>query len=81
MLPADVQAMVIAKVAKTLKPGGRFLFTSPREALRWRDGMTDEESVSLGAAVYERLLSARGLSITGHAVDEGENYYYFCVKQ
>jgi 2-polyprenyl-3-methyl-5-hydroxy-6-metoxy-1,4-benzoquinol methylase len=80
LLPADVQAMAIAKVAKALKPGGRFLFTSPREEIRWKDGMTDEESVSLGALIYEQLLSAQGLTVTGHAVDEGENYYYFCVK-
>jgi SAM-dependent methyltransferase len=81
LLPADVQVAVIAKVAKALKPGGRFLLTSPREALRWKDGMTDEESVSLGAEAYEALLLAQGLAVTGHAVDEGENYYYFCVKE
>ena len=80
LLPADVQATVIAKVAKALKLGGRFLFTSGREEIRWKDGMTDEESVSLGAQVYEQLLSDHGLAVTGHAVDEGENYYYFCGK-
>ena len=43
--------------------------------------MTDEESVSLGAEVYEAMLLAQGVAVTGHAVDEGENYYYFCMKQ
>ena len=81
LLPADVQAVVIAKVAEALKPGGRFLLTSTREAVRWKDGMTGEESVSLGAEAYEAMLLAQGLALTGHAVDEGENYYYFCVKQ
>jgi SAM-dependent methyltransferase len=81
LLPAEVQVTVIAKVAKALKPGGRFLFTSSREPVRWKDGMTDEESVSLGAEAYEALLLAQGLAVTGHAVDEGENYYHFCVKQ
>ena len=81
LLPADVQALVIAKVAEALKPGGRFLLTSTREAARWKDGMTDEESVSLGAEAYEAMLLAQGLAVTGHAVDEGENYYYFCEKQ
>ncbi len=81
LLPPDVQADVIAKVADALKPGGRFLFTSSREKQRWRDGMTDEESVTLGAEAYETMLLAQGLAVTGHAFDEGENYYYFCVKQ
>jgi len=80
LLPEDVQAVMIARVAAALKSGGRFLFTSGREPARWKDGMTDEESVSLGAEAYEGLLLAQGLTVIGHASDEGENYYYFCVK-
>ena len=81
LLPADVQALVITKVAEALRAGGRFLLTSPRGPVRWKDGMTDEESVSFGAEAYEAMLLAQGLAVTDHAVDEGENYYYFSVKQ
>jgi len=81
LLPEAIQTSVIARVGRVLKPGGRFLFTAPREVVCWKDGMTDEESVSLGAEVYEAMLLAQGVAVTGHAVDEGENYYYFCMKQ
>ena len=81
LLSEDAQALVIAKVARTLEPGGRFLFTAPRQACSWRDAQTGQPSRSLGAAHYERLLAAGGLRLLGTATDEGENHYYFARKQ
>ena len=76
LLPADVQPLMIAKVAGALNPGGHFLFTAPKQPQTWVDVLTRLESVSLGQARYEEILRAEGLEITADAVDEGENYYY-----
>lgn len=80
LLKPEAQALVIAKVAGALNPGGRFLFTAPKEPLEWLDGMTDRRSESLGAQTYERLLRDAGLVWVADAVDEGENHYYFVEK-
>jgi SAM-dependent methyltransferase len=80
LLPPKAQALVLEKVARALKPGGRFLFTAPKEPLDWLDGMTELPSRSLGAPTYERLLRDAGLAWVGDAYDEGENYYYFVER-
>ena len=80
LLTAAAQALVIEKVARALNPGGRFLFTSPKEPVEWLDGMTDRPSQSLGAQTYERLLRDAGLTWVADAQDEGENYYYVVEK-
>jgi 2-polyprenyl-3-methyl-5-hydroxy-6-metoxy-1,4-benzoquinol methylase len=49
LLPANVQGAVIHKVAGALNPGGKLLFTSPKEPVVWRDALTGRESISLGA--------------------------------
>jgi SAM-dependent methyltransferase len=77
LLTPPAQALVIEKVAGALNPGGRFLFTAPREPVEWLDGMTDRPSQSLGAETYERLLRGAGLTWVAAAQDEGENHYYF----
>ena len=77
---AAAQAQVIEKVARTLKPHGRFLFTAHKEPVEWLDAMTGRPSRSLGAATYERLLHSAGLLWVGEAQDEGDNYYYFVEK-
>ena len=81
LLEPAVQADVIHKVARALRPGGRFLFTAPEQPLEWRDAMTGQPSHSLGAETYERLLRAVGLSCVGEAQDQGENHYYFVEKR
>jgi SAM-dependent methyltransferase len=81
LLEPEAQALVIAKVARALNPGGRFLFTAPEQPLEWLDAMTDRRSQSLGARTYERLLLDAGLTLVGGAQDEGENHYYFVEKQ
>jgi 2-polyprenyl-3-methyl-5-hydroxy-6-metoxy-1,4-benzoquinol methylase len=80
LLPAELQTIVLGRVAKALNPGGRFLFTASREVVRWNDSLTGRESVSLGAGAYANILAAEGLEVIGNASDEGENYYYFVVK-
>jgi 2-polyprenyl-3-methyl-5-hydroxy-6-metoxy-1,4-benzoquinol methylase len=80
LLPGDVQAVVIGKVARALKRGGRFLFTSPREAVTWLDALTGRESVSLGMEGYRRILQNEGLTLVGEQLDEGKNHYYFVTK-
>src|SRR3954447_6589950 len=71
LLDPAAQALVIEKVAGALNPGGRFLFTAPKEPLTWLDGMTGHPSQSLGAQTYARLLRAAGLTWVDNAQDEG----------
>ncbi len=44
LLEPVAQALVIEKVAGALNPGGRFLFTAPKEPLAWLDTMTGRPS-------------------------------------
>lgn len=80
LLPANVQRSLIFRVASALNPGGRFLFTSPRQTCTWADLTTGRESLSLGDDAYITLLSEAGLGLVGHDTDEGENYYYHARK-
>jgi SAM-dependent methyltransferase len=80
LLEPAAQALVIEKVARSLEPQGRFLFTAPRQPLEWSDGMTARRSQSLGEHAYERLLRNAGMTWVAGAQDEGENHYYFVEK-
>lgn len=80
LLPEDDQRRVIGRVAGALEPGGRFLFSAPRERCEWRDLLTGRPSRSLGEEEYDRLLRASGLRLAGCHVDEGENHYFDAVK-
>lgn len=80
LLPADVQAIVIGKVARALNPGGKFLFTSPQKAVTWLDSLTGRTSISLGVQAYEEILSAAGLILVGETFDEGDNHYFLVSK-
>jgi SAM-dependent methyltransferase len=80
LLKPEAQGLVIEKVARALNPGGRFLFTAPKEPLEWFDAMTGRPSQSLGAPTYERMLRDCGLTWVDEAQDEGENYYYFVER-
>jgi hypothetical protein len=71
LLEAEAQRIVLAKVTDALAPGGRFLFTAPRETGAWRDAMTVHESRSLGAAEHEGLLCGLGLEVSSGVIDEG----------
>ena len=80
LLPPDIQTILIGKVASVLNSGGKFLFTSPRDAFTWKDIQTGRECLSLGLEKYHDMLRAAGLVLVGEASDEGENYYYFVSK-
>jgi hypothetical protein len=60
--------------------GGRLLFTSSGKPALWKDGMTDLESVSLGAEQYRKLLGAVGIAVMEEYEDEGERHYFDAVK-
>jgi SAM-dependent methyltransferase len=80
LLDMDDQHRVLRGVAQALEPGGRFLFSAPREACEWRDVLTGRLSRSLGRQEYERLLDASGLRLLGCRFDEGENHYFDAVR-
>lgn len=81
LLAADAQVALIHRVAPVLRPGGRFLFTSPEQACTWTDVLTGRQSVSLGKEVYEVTLAEAGLELLDEYQDEGENYYYDAWKR
>ena len=76
LLAADSQRELIRRLAATLKPGGRLLFTAPRQVCLWDDLLTGRPSISLGAEAYRRIMIDSGLRLAGEHVDEGDNYYY-----
>jgi cyclopropane fatty-acyl-phospholipid synthase-like methyltransferase len=80
LLRPEAQSQLIHKVARALKNGGRFLFTSPWQVCQWSDNLTGQTSVSLGSEEYRRVLEAEGLVLVGEADDEGENHYFLALK-
>ena len=81
LLEEESQRRLIAKMAEALKPGGQLVFTAPHERVEWIDSITERPSRSLGAAEYERLLNEAGLKVTPGTTDEGENYYFYAVRE
>lgn len=80
LLPEDAQRSLIDRVAQALSPGGRFLFSAPRETGSWSDVLTDQTSISLGEAEYLKRLEASGLTFVAHHLDEGGSHYYEAQK-
>ncbi len=80
LLDEDDQRKLLTKVAHVLEPGGRFLFSAPREVCRWRDTLTDRVSMSLGEDAYATHLNSLGLRLDDCRSDEGGNNYYEAVK-
>jgi len=80
LLDVEDQRRLIRRFADLLVPSGRLLFTSPAKHGRWKDVMTDLESISLGAEEYRKQLQAAGLTIADEYEDEGENHYFEAVK-
>lgn len=74
------QRKLLASVARVLEPGGRFLFSAPREVCQWHDTLTGRASISLGADAYAAHLASVGLRLDGCRSDEGGNNYYDAVK-
>ena len=80
LLDADTQRELIRKVAQALTSGGRFLFTAPRQACTWMDILTGGRSLSLGAEVYEAILTGAGLALVDEYLDQGDNHYFDARK-
>jgi 2-polyprenyl-3-methyl-5-hydroxy-6-metoxy-1,4-benzoquinol methylase len=80
LLAEEAQRSLILRAGAALKPGGRFLFSSPAQACTWLDLMTGRESRSLGAAAYAAILSEARLTLVAEYRDEGESDYYDAVK-
>ena len=80
LLTPEIQFRLIHKVGQALTTGGHFLFTSPCQLCRWEDNWTGRESVSLGAETYTAILAQARLSVSGHYLDEGDNYYFAAIK-
>jgi 2-polyprenyl-3-methyl-5-hydroxy-6-metoxy-1,4-benzoquinol methylase len=80
LLGENDQRKLFGKVATALEPGGRFLFSAPREACRWNDTLTGRVSVSLGQGAYSALLVSVGFRLNDCQSDEGGNNYYEAVK-
>jgi SAM-dependent methyltransferase len=81
LLPEAAQAAVIARVGQVLEPGGRFLFSAPRERCGWEDSLTGRRSWSLGEARYGALLDAAGLETVGSHRDDGGSHYCEAVAR
>lgn len=81
LLTPETQRMVIQNISTILNCGGKFLFTSPREAVTWTDVRTGRKSVSLGSSKYQFLLSSVGMSLIAEYDDEGSNHYYEAKKE
>lgn len=80
LLDADTQTELIRKVAQTLAPGGRFLFTAPRQVGTWTDILTGRPSQSLGVESYEAILTGAGLTLVDEYLDEGQQHYFSARK-
>jgi SAM-dependent methyltransferase len=80
LLPENTQKDLIRRVAEVLDRGGRFLFTSPAQAVTWTDILTEKASVSLGAATYKAILADAGFALAAEYDDKGGNHYYDAVR-
>lgn len=81
LLSPDDQRELVRRTAQALTPGGRWLFSAPRQAAAWTDILTGRASRSLGAEKYERVLAHSGLRIIDEQVDEGGARYYDTRKE
>ena len=80
LLSEDDQRRLIEKIGKALAPGGRFLFSAPRQRCIWNDVQTGQVSLSLGKVDYERLLAGAHMRLTNTYVDESDNHYCEAVS-
>jgi SAM-dependent methyltransferase len=80
LLAERAQVCLLSRVAKILRPGGRFLFTAPIEVGAWKDVTTSLESRSLGKRRYKEALYKSGFRLLETRQDEGANNYYDAQK-
>lgn len=81
LLPEKTQTQLIPRIAKALKPKGKFLFSAPKQKCDWVDVLTGQTSWSLGADRYAAILNPCGLTVTATHTDAGGSHYYEAVKR
>jgi 2-polyprenyl-3-methyl-5-hydroxy-6-metoxy-1,4-benzoquinol methylase len=80
LLSPEQQQLLLQRIAHSLNPRGRLLFTAPAKPALWNDVMTGLQSRSLGAEEYKTQLHSLGLSLLNEHEDEGQNHYYEAIK-
>lgn len=80
LLPAVVQHQVLAKMAHSLRQGGKMLFSCPVQVCQWQDLSTGLMSESLGKDAYQRMLNSLNMVCVAEFTDEGANHYYCFAK-
>ncbi|MGF1544375.1 MAG: class I SAM-dependent methyltransferase [Parvularculaceae bacterium] len=80
LLPPDGQRTLLRRVAEALRPGGRLLFSAPRQVCAWRDSLTGRPSSSLGADEYACVLAEADVSVVDERADEGGTHYFDARK-
>lgn len=80
LLDEALQRTLVERIAASLLPGGRFLFTAPTRRCTWIDVLTGRESRSLGRDAYLAALAAAGMVLECEYVDAGENHHFACRR-
>lgn len=80
LLSSDTQIKLLKKISKSLNPGGKLLFTAPKQKTEWEDLLTKNKSKSFGAKRYKEILLEYDVRIIKEFKDEGENFYLEGVK-
>ncbi len=81
LLEPETQRALIPHLSTALEPGGRLLFSAPRQVCEWDDLLTGRRSWSLGDREYRALLNAAGLDVTDAYADSGGTWYYDAQKR
>lgn len=81
LLEEERQVEVFQKLSSALVPGGRLLFSAPKQTATWTDLLTKNPSWSLGAETYQSLLEQSGFSLIATHEDEGGSHYYEAKRQ
>ena len=81
LLSTTTQRKLLRRLSRVVKPGGRLLFTAPRDACSWTDILTGRVLMSLGSEEYEAILCREGMSLAEGFRDEGGNYYHDVVRR
>lgn len=81
LLSEAAQRALILKMAAALHPGGKLLFTAPVNKVEWKDAMTEQLSISLGAEQYRALMISSGLFVMEELEDEGGNHYFNAIRR
>ena len=76
LLPEERQHSVINRLSEAIEPEGRLLFSAPRHVCKWKDTLTNQTSLSLGAETYEHLLEQAKFHLVASRFDEAGTHYY-----